>query len=126
MSFIKITDPAKRDFLVKKFIESKNNIQRYLMSEQEKPIKQSFYYKSFICKVNLGQGQIWAQGQIWGQGQIWSQGQGSDVYDMLPTIISNSLGVGQNNHNHFGHDTTAATYRLQKRSSFAINRALDS
>src|SRR6218665_4146756 len=34
MSFLKITDPAKRDFLVKKFIESKNNIQRDLMSEK--------------------------------------------------------------------------------------------
>ena len=31
------------------------------------PIKQSFYYKSFIRKVNLGQGQILGQGR--GQGQ---------------------------------------------------------
>src|SRR6218665_1551400 len=43
-------------------------------SEQEKPIKtefllQSFYYKSLICKVNLGQGQTLGQGQILGQGQ---------------------------------------------------------
>src|SRR6218665_3437737 len=37
--------------------------------------KQGFYYKSFICKVNLGQGQIWGQGQILGQCQIWDKGQ---------------------------------------------------
>src|SRR6218665_1335247 len=32
MSFLKITDLAKRDFTVEKFIESKNNIQRDLLS----------------------------------------------------------------------------------------------
>lgn len=34
MSFLKITDPAKRDFIVEKFFESKNNIQRDFMSEK--------------------------------------------------------------------------------------------
>src|SRR6218665_518896 len=34
MSFLKITDPAKRDFIVEKFIESKNNIQRDFFSEK--------------------------------------------------------------------------------------------
>jgi len=34
MSFLKITDLAKRDFIVEKFIESKNNIQRDLISEK--------------------------------------------------------------------------------------------
>src|SRR6218665_216624 len=34
MSFLKITDPAKRDFIVEKFIESKNNIQRDLLSDK--------------------------------------------------------------------------------------------
>src|SRR6218665_3520531 len=40
-----------------------------------KPIKTEFYYKSFICKINLGQGQISGQGQIPGQVQILGQGQ---------------------------------------------------
>jgi len=57
------------------------------MTKQEKPIKQSFYYKSFICKINFsrstsrsfprsrlrsksGQGQDLIQGHPQGQGQI--------------------------------------------------------
>src|SRR6218665_3616818 len=34
MSFLKITDPAKQDFIVEKFIESINNIQRDHLSEK--------------------------------------------------------------------------------------------
>src|SRR6218665_3608654 len=45
-----------------------------VVDKQEKPIKQSFYYKSFICKVNLGQCQICCQGRILGQGRILDQG----------------------------------------------------
>ena len=44
------------------------------LDKQEKPIKQSFYYKSFICKINLDQGRILGQGQILSQGQILGQG----------------------------------------------------
>jgi len=42
---------------------------------KKSPYKQSFYYKSFICKVSLAQGQIFCQDQIFCQGQISGQGQ---------------------------------------------------
>ena len=54
------------------FIHSKLFLK--LLTKQEKPIKHSFYYKSFICNINLGQGRILGQGQILGQGRIWGQG----------------------------------------------------
>jgi len=42
------------------------------IEQTRKAHKNSFYYKSFICKVNLGQGQILGQGQNLGQGQCVS------------------------------------------------------
>ena len=41
----------------------------------EHPLRTSFYYKSFICKINLGQGQILGRDQILDQGQILGKGQ---------------------------------------------------
>ena len=38
-------------------------------------MKQSFYYKSFICKINLGRGQVIRQSRNLGQGPIMDQGQ---------------------------------------------------
>ena len=34
MSFLKITDPAERDFLVKEFLKTKRNIQQNFLSEK--------------------------------------------------------------------------------------------
>ena len=34
MSFLKISDPVKRDFIVKEFLETKKNIQDNLLSER--------------------------------------------------------------------------------------------
>jgi len=71
---LQMTWPACFVFLPVKIIVERHDVKNVRKNKTRTAHKSSFYYKFFICKINLGQGRILSQGRILGQGQILGKG----------------------------------------------------